>query len=146
MTIVERHQHAPGSGPEPGDVCKHCGAELTWTGPSAYDFIAVDDQSRTVTPFPYQGRTRTWAGTAANHSRVEHARAAVRAFAAETGRARAMPRGHDLGEDILLEVVGDLVSDLMHLAASEGIDPHDVINRSRMHLDAEHDGREDTRA
>jgi len=43
------------------------------------------------------------------------------------------------GEDFILEVVGDLVCDLFHLAAESGVTPNMVIARAEGHYFAEAD-------
>lgn len=38
------HEPQPDDLPEPGDRCKRCGEDITWTGPSIYDWLHVDDE------------------------------------------------------------------------------------------------------
>jgi len=37
------HDARPSDDPEPGNRCKDCGDDITWMGPSQYDWMHVDD-------------------------------------------------------------------------------------------------------
>lgn len=43
----------------------------------------------------------------------------------------------DLDYDLFLEVAGDLLADLFHLADSVGVDPETFVARGRLHYDEE---------
>lgn len=41
---VYDHRPRPDDDPKPGDRCKDCGDDITWEGPTAYDWLHVDEQ------------------------------------------------------------------------------------------------------
>lgn len=43
ITKIYDHDARPDDDPEPGDRCKDCGEDITWTGPSHLDWLHVDD-------------------------------------------------------------------------------------------------------
>lgn len=38
------HEASPDDLPEDGERCKTCGEDITWVGPSQYDYLHVDDK------------------------------------------------------------------------------------------------------
>ena len=38
------HDPVPDDLPEPGNRCRECGEDITWMGPSQYDWMHVDDE------------------------------------------------------------------------------------------------------
>lgn len=94
--------------------------------------------------FPYQGETLTWVDSELNTRRVDWAITALQSFATETGQLREITTGQatEIGEDALDEIGGDMICDLMHLAASMGADPEHLLERARFHFEAEYDGED----
>lgn len=78
-------------------------------------------------------------GILTNEQRAAAGLAAVQTFAAWSGQASL---AEDLGEepgaqDAVMEVVGDLLANLLHLAAWHGIEADRLIEQGRYHFDAE---------
>jgi len=86
--------------------------------------------SQTFPPYPSEPT---------NHTRALWARKALMAFAAETGQTADLEYLSDPERDRgwFLEVAGDLLADLFHLADAVGVEPEELVERARYHHDAE---------
>jgi hypothetical protein len=43
--MIYTHDALPDDLPDEGDRCKHCGKDITWMGPSPYDWLHEDDEA-----------------------------------------------------------------------------------------------------
>jgi hypothetical protein len=74
-----------------------------------------------------------------NRTRAHWALTAVEAFASETGQADALNGTLNVPAEILLEIGGDLIADLYHLARLNEVDPADIEHQGRAHFETEVD-------
>lgn len=125
------HEARPDDDPEPGDRCKDCGRDITWTGPSMYDWTHVDDRPLRGDPCP-PGEVRLLFTTATPLEQAQGAQmwlipgvtsfhrvttCQYRIVARDTTRDRiiaavAQVCGPALGATAVLDQVGDRVNSL----------------------------------
>lgn len=87
--------HRPDDMPEPGDRCKDCGWSLSWEGPGAYDWIAVDPPGAPAADESAPAwRSHAWT----DHVEAEYARHDAAADETDSAYARAL--------DALADAVG----------------------------------------
>jgi hypothetical protein len=81
----------------------------------------------------------TYPSEPTNASRAEWARHAVMAFASLTGQGveESYLDDPECARGWLLEVGGDLLADLFHLADQMGVEPAELVERGYFHHDAE---------
>ncbi|MEU0074069.1 hypothetical protein ABZ027_31710 [Streptomyces sp. NPDC006332] len=72
-----------------------------------------------------------------NRTRAYWGLCALEAFARKTGQGDLLDGTLNIPDDILMEVGGDLLCDLFHLARLNDVDPDQLTDRGRMHYDAE---------
>ena len=72
-----------------------------------------------------------------NKTRAHWALTALEAFGEQTGQDSMLDGTLTVPDDILCEVAGDLIADLFHLARLNDVDPEHLVDRGRMHYDAE---------
>jgi hypothetical protein len=87
---------------------------------------AVDDSKRVATGTNNQGR-ESHSGDPTNEERAASAMAAL----------ESQEKYHDTWPEGLSESIVDLVSDLLHLAHQNGIEPDYIIRMAQTHFDAE---------
>ncbi|MGK5496415.1 hypothetical protein [Streptomyces sp. URMC 125] len=73
----------------------------------------------------------------ANLTRAHWALAGLEAFASRTGQASMLDGTANIPDDIFMEIAGDFLADLFHLARLNGIDPDSLVGRAREHFEAE---------
>ncbi|MFF9481372.1 hypothetical protein [Streptomyces sp. NPDC014733] len=69
----------------------------------------------------------------ANKTRAAWSLHALEAFGTQTGQTY-FDGSTDVGDDVLLEVAGDLLADLFHLARLNGVEPAQLIERGMTHF------------
>lgn len=72
-----------------------------------------------------------------NSDRAASALEAVMAYFRDTRHGEDIEPSLDMGADIVTEVIGDLISDLFHLADRNGVGFYDLFDTARMHFVAE---------
>lgn len=74
-----------------------------------------------------------------NDDRAAWAYTAVRAFGEETGQI-----DYDMTDrEAVMEIAGDLICNLFHLVGAAGVTPEELVDRARMHYDAEVDDEDE---
>jgi len=87
---------------------------------------AVDDFKKVATETNTQGR-ESYAGDPTNEERAASAMAAL----------ESQEKYHDAWPEGLSESIVDLVSDLLHLARENDIEPDYIVSMAQTHFDAE---------